>query len=323
LVRHALFPNLAHNDANLDAYLTGFTFDGSPPANFGEKVTICRTLLDRFIHDLVNLNQYQSAATHQQARQRLATCAATYRQFMATGYRMDFALLEETFLQRLQQGRLQRFTNNLRALLVDEYQDTNPLQEQIYFSIIQTGASFTIVGDDDQSLYRFRGATVELFRDFQHRFVQQLPQQPAPHLEYLVANYRSTPPIVSFFNNFIKTDGDFQAARVQPPKPQIVAQRPSNGVPILAMFRADAPKLADDLAGFLLQVFRGPGRTITVAGQSVTIIKDPNGGDFGDAVLLAHTVNEFASQFGNNPPREHAAVCSVTSPQSSSFSARF
>ena len=67
----------------------------------------------------------------------MVTCANTYRQFMSSGYRMDFALLEETFLQRLQQGRLQPFTSSLRALLVDEYQDTNPLQEEIYFSIIQ------------------------------------------------------------------------------------------------------------------------------------------------------------------------------------------
>src|SRR5204862_4856999 len=94
----------------------------------------------------------------------------------------------------------------------------------------QTGASFTIVGDDDQSLYRFRGATVELFRDFQQRFVQQVPNQSQPQLEYLFENYRSTPPIVTFFNNFIQTDPHFQTARVQPPKPQIVAQLPANGV---------------------------------------------------------------------------------------------
>jgi DNA helicase-2/ATP-dependent DNA helicase PcrA len=287
LVRHALFPNQVHNDPNLDIYITPFTFDGSAPSNFGEKVGICRTLLDRFIHDLVDLNQYQAAGTHQQARQCLVTCATTYRQFMAGGYRMDFALLEETFLQRLQQGRLQRFTNGLRALLVDEYQDTNPLQEQIYFTIIQqTGASFTIVGDDDQSLYRFRGATVELFRDFQPRFVQQVPAQPAPQLEYLFENYRSTPQIVAHFNDFVLSDSDFQPARVQPPKPQIVAQLPANGVPVLGMFRSDAPTLANDLTSFLWDVFRGQGRTINIGGQPVTIIRDPNGGDFGDAVLL-------------------------------------
>lgn len=305
LVRNSLFPNQAHADANLDTYLSLFTFDGNPAGNFGEKVSICRTLLDRLIHDRVDLNQFQGGATHTQARQRLVACANTYRQFMANGYRMDFALLEETFLQRLQQGRLQRFTNTLRALLVDEYQDTNPLQESIYFTIIQwAGASLTIVGDDDQSLYRFRGATVELFRDFQQRFVQYLPQQPAPQLQYLVTNYRSTPAIVTFFNTFIQTCTNFQGARVQPPKPSIAAQLPANGVPVLGMFRGDANALADDLTTFLWDVFRGPGRIVNNAGQSVTIVADPNGGDFGDAVLLSHTVNEFAAQFGNNAPRE-------------------
>ncbi len=294
LVRHSLFPHQVHNDPNLGAYLTAFTFDGTAPRNFGERVGICRIILDRFIHDLVDLNQYQGASTHQQARQRLAACAASYRQFMTDGYRMDFALLEETFLHRLQQGRLQRFTNSLRALLVDEYQDTNPLQEQIYFTIIQqTGASFTIVGDDDQSLYRFRGATVELFRDFQHRFTQQMHQQPQPHLEYLIDNYRSTPPIVAFFNTFIQNDGAFQPARVQPPKPQIVAQRPANGVPVLGMFRGNVDDLADALTSFLSDVFRGAGRVITFDGQSITIIRDLSSGDFGDAVLLSHSVNEY------------------------------
>lgn len=305
LTREALFPHQAHASQDLDAYLTYFTFDGSQPRNFGEKVGICRTLLDRFIHDLVDLSQYGLATTHPQARRLMVDCANTYRQVMADGYRMDFALLEETFLQRLRQGRLQRFTGGLRALLVDEYQDTNPLQEQIHFAIIQrAGASFTIVGDDDQSLYRFRGATVELFRDFQQRFGQQMPQQPPPQLEYLVANYRSTPPIVTFFNTFIHNDPVFQIARVQPPKPQIVAQIPANGVPVLGMFRADASTLANDLATFLWNVFRGPGVTIPTSGTTTTIIRDPNGGDFGDAVLLSHTVNEFAAQFGNNAPRE-------------------
>lgn len=314
LVREALFPNQVHSDPNLDAYLAAFTFDGTGPGNFGEKVGICRTLLDRFIHDLVNLNQFKSHADHQAARQRLAACAASYRKFMADGYRLDFALLEETFLHRLRQGRLQRFTDGLRALLVDEYQDTNPLQEQLYFTLMQqTNASLTIVGDDDQSLYRFRGATVELFRDFPQRFAQHVPNEPHPHLEYLVENYRSTPGIVRFFNDFIQNDPDFQGARVQPAKPPIVDQwtanpyaqpRSANAIPVLGMFRPNANVLADDLASFLGDVFRGPGRVINVGGKAITISCDRNGGDFGDAVLLSHSVNEFAKQFGSKPARE-------------------
>lgn len=305
LVRHALFPNQAHNNADLDTYLSAFTFDGNPASNFGEKVAICRTLVDRFIHDRVDLTQYGAMPVHQAARQLLLTCSASYRQFMANGHRMDFALLEERFLQRLQQGSLLRFTQGLRALLVDEYQDTNPLQEQIYFTVIEhTGASLTIVGDDDQSLYRFRGATVELFRDFRARFGQRLPGQQPPHLEYLFQNYRSTPAIVTHFNAFVRGDPDFQTARVQPTKPEIVPRVPANGVPVLGMFRPDAAMLADGITSFLLDIFQGAGRTIVVEGQPITIVRDPDGGDFGDAVLLSHTVNEFAAQFGNNPPRE-------------------
>ena len=325
LVREALFPNQVHNDPDLDTYLTTFTFDGNPPRNFGEEVGICRTFLDRFVHDLVDLNQYQNASTDQQARQRLVSCATSYRQSMTADYRMDFALLEETFLQRLQQGRLQRFTNGLRALLVDEYQDTNPLQEQIYSTIVQhTGVSYTIVGDDDQSLYRFRGATVELFRDFQQRFVQQVQNIPQPQLEYLVDNYRSTPAIVSFFNIFIQNDTGFQPARVQPPKPRIIAQSPANGVPVLGMFRPNINSLADDLTSFLWDVFRGSGRVINVNDQPITIGGDSNGGDFGDAVLLSHTVNEFAPPVWQQATKRAPAVstqssaCPDTTPPSKS-----
>jgi len=301
LAQRALFPNQAHNDQNLAAYLATFTRDGSPPPNFGETVEICRTILDRFVHDMVDIASFQSAGNHPQARSLLVAAANAYRQYMADGSRMDFALLEETFLERLRQGSLQRFTDNVRAVLVDEYQDTNPLQEAIYLTLAdRTGASLTIVGDDDQSLYRFRGATVELFNDFPTRFSTELPHLATPQREDLTENYRSTPEIVEFFNNFITNDQGFQPARVAPPKPTIVANRQSNGVPVLGLFRPNATALADDLTEFLIDVFRRGGRIV----DGHTIVANPNGGDFGDSVLLAHTVNEFAAQFGATPPRE-------------------
>jgi DNA helicase-2/ATP-dependent DNA helicase PcrA len=127
---------------------------------------------------------------------------------------------------------------------------------------------------------------------------------PTPVLRYLVDNYRSTPPIVTFFNNFITNDPAFAPARVQPIKPPIVAQLPANGIPVLGMFRPDAATLAAHLTSFLWDVFRGGGRTINVGGTAVQIVQHPNGGDFGDAVVLSHSVNEFAARFGNNAPRQ-------------------
>jgi DNA helicase-2/ATP-dependent DNA helicase PcrA len=225
-------------------YLSFFTFDGQPPGNVAELVAAIRPLFDRFVHDLVELDQFCALAPLA-ARLALRRAYEAYVQHLRETNRLDFALLERTFLERLQTRRLARFTDTVRAVLVDEYQDTNLLQESIYFSIVaQSRASLTVVGDDDQSLYRFRGATVELFRDFQTRLAQLIPGIGSRRLD-LVGNYRSTPEIVEHFNAFITNDPDFAAARVQPPKPAIHARLPSNGARVLGMF----PSRSDHACG--------------------------------------------------------------------------
>lgn len=285
-------------------YLSGFTLDGQPPRNVAELIVAVRPLFDRFAHDLVDLQRFSALTPHAAARVALRQGYEAYVQHLRDANQLDFALLEHAFLERLQARRLTRFTDTVRAVLVDEYQDTNLLQESIYFSIVaQARAFLTVVGDDDQSLYRFRGATVELFRDFQARLALAIPSTTAQRLD-LVGNYRSTPEIVAHFNTFITNDQDFSGARVQPAKPAIQAMLPTNGTRVLGMFRADVDTLAADLAMFLNDVFRGPGRLVPGITGNVTITRSPNGGDFGDAVLLAHSVNEFTSSFRGQPPRE-------------------
>lgn len=292
-------------NSDLADYLAPFTTSGKSPRNFGEAISLCRIVVDRLIQDQVNIAAFAAATPHPQGRQVVVKSLQAYRAYMDQTNRMDFAGLEEVFLDRLRLGRLQRFTSAIRAILVDEYQDTNPLQESIYFELVrQTHASFSVVGDDDQSLFRFRGATVELFCDFASRLVAAIPGLSQVTVEHLIDNYRSTPEIVSFFNNCILCDPAFAGARVQPPKPSILAQISSNQIPVLGLFRSDAPTLAQDLAAFLFDVFRGPGRTLTANGQSIQISGHPAGGNVGDAVLLGHTVKEFAARYGNNAPRE-------------------
>ncbi len=304
LAREGMFPAGALNNNALNSYLAGFTLDGQPPQNFGETLAICRTVVDRLIQDQVDANAFATGATHAQGRQCVVQSLQSYRTYMTQTNRMDFAGLEQVFLDRLIHRRLSRLTTTIRALLVDEYQDTNPLQESIYFELVrQTQASFTVVGDDDQSLYRFRGATVELFSHFASRLAAAIPTLPAVRPEHLIDNYRSTPEIVNFFNDFISNDPAFAGARVQPPKPRITARIASNQLPILGLFRPDAQSLAQELARFLDDAFRGPGRAVTVNGRQIQIVRHPRGGDVGDAVLLAHTVNEFGTRFHNNPPR--------------------
>jgi DNA helicase II / ATP-dependent DNA helicase PcrA len=82
-------------------------------------------------------------------------------------------------------------------LLVDEYQDTNRLQSEIILAMKPSGQGVTVVGDDAQSIYSFRGATVRNILDFPGQFTQ------AARIVTLERNYRSTPTILDASNAVI------------------------------------------------------------------------------------------------------------------------
>lgn len=82
-------------------------------------------------------------------------------------------------------------------VLVDEYQDTNPLQAAILLAMKPDGRGLTVVGDDAQSIYAFRGATVRNILDFPAAF------DPPAQVVTLERNYRSTRPILDAANAVI------------------------------------------------------------------------------------------------------------------------
>ena len=87
-------------------------------------------------------------------------------------------MLESTFLKKLKNHDLDIFLEDIKIVLIDEYQDTNLIQEDIYFTIaksaLKNDGNITVVGDDNQSLYRFRGATVDLFTNYKQRIHDKL-----------------------------------------------------------------------------------------------------------------------------------------------------
>jgi DNA helicase-2/ATP-dependent DNA helicase PcrA len=109
-------------------------------------------------------------------------------------------------------------------VLVDEYQDTNRLQARILLALKPDGRGVTVVGDDAQSIYSFRAATVRNILDFPAQF-----PQPA-RMVTLDRNYRSTQPILDASNAVIglaseRFTKDLWSDRKSCQKPQLVAVR--------------------------------------------------------------------------------------------------
>lgn len=284
VLRRFVFPSNYRPDKDvINQLLMRYTFDGKEPKNQGEALRVTQGLLERLVQDQVEVASYRGAGPSENA---IADILQSYQDSCRERNAYDFAGMENLFLDRLTQGNLDQWTTNIKALLIDEYQDTNSLQETIYFSIITaTGATTTIVGDDDQSLYRFRGGSVELFTDFAKR-CQHTIGFPVERID-IVANYRSTPEIVDFYNSHIVGDPGFAQARINPPKPRVTATRASNGIGVLGMLRPNANSLAESITDFLTKLVKC--RQYQVGAHTIEL---PTSGDLGDILFLSHSVNE-------------------------------
>jgi len=108
----------------------------------------------------------------------------------------DIIMLTET-LFREHPAVLEQYRNQFDYILVDEFQDTNPSQNRLVAMLGGGKENVCVVGDDDQSIYSFRGATVENILQFDHTF-------PRAKIVRLEQNYRSTGHILNAANAVIK-----------------------------------------------------------------------------------------------------------------------
>ena len=118
---------------------------------------------------------------------------------MFSNNRVDFSHLQKIFLDLLKDPKIYaKIKGKTKYLMVDEYQDTNYIQEQIILTLGEPDNNICVVGDEDQSLYRFRGATVRNILEFPKHFREC-------KVIKLLTNYRSHPKIITAYNNFINS----------------------------------------------------------------------------------------------------------------------
>ena len=123
----------------------------------------------------------------------LAVPLDRYRDLLRRASLHDFTAQLELCLDVLRRNvdAGERLAARVRHVVVDEYQDTNELQEQVVRALADFGATLTVVGDDDQTIFQWNGADVQNILGFADRY-------PGAHTIRLEENFRSSAPIVTF-----------------------------------------------------------------------------------------------------------------------------
>ena len=211
---------------------------------------ILMEIKNRIFYDKIDFEEFYEKTQENSGLRLALDCIKEYENTLKSRNTIDFAMLEYNFLEKLKNNELNLFLDEIKIVLIDEYQDTNLIQEDIYFTIaksaLENNGNITVVGDDDQSLYRFRGATVDLFTNYEKRVKDRLGID-VEEIN-LTTNYRSTENIIEHCNHFAELDDEYQKARVEN-KPKIIAPDfDKDKMPILGMFRNNPEMLAKDLS---------------------------------------------------------------------------
>lgn len=249
----AMIKILIKDEKYLDKDLVEYLKELKGLAKLQEPARMSEILIEiknRIYYDQVDFDELYRIAEENKGAKMALDCIREYENTLKDRHTIDFSMLESTFLEKLKNNNLEEFLDEIKIVLIDEYQDTNLIQEDIYFTIAESAlkndGSITVVGDDDQSLYRFRGATVDLFTNYKKRVSERLGIE-VEEIN-LKTNYRSTENIIEHCNRFAELDSEYQNARVEN-KPKIIAPDfEKEKMPILGMFRNNPEMLAHDLA---------------------------------------------------------------------------
>jgi superfamily I DNA/RNA helicase len=132
---------------------------------------------------------------------RYFTFFEDYQKSLTSNRIIDFMDMISIAIQILEDNPdlTSKYSNRWKYILVDEFQDLNPSQFKLLMLLLRNHSNVTIVGDDDQSIYGFRGGTSKLFAKFRTNFPQHIER-------HLQVNYRSKATIVNASQSVIKNN---------------------------------------------------------------------------------------------------------------------
>ena len=169
--------------------------------NIDTKIYKERTLLSAISSakdEMIGPKEYLLRSEGDYARQRIAQVYEEYQKRLRSNNALDFddLLFKTVELFRTDAEVLNYYQDRFKYIMVDEYQDTNTVQFQFVSLLAAKYRNLCVVGDDDQSIYKFRGANIHNILDFEKTF-------PDAKVIKLEQNYRSTKTILDAANGVI------------------------------------------------------------------------------------------------------------------------
>jgi ATP-dependent DNA helicase UvrD/PcrA len=148
-------------------------------------------------------NEYKKKMVKSYAEEKIAEIFAEYQNRLVENNAMDFddLLLKPIELFEKNKKILQKYRKKFDYILIDEFQDTNKAQYELVKILTPTGGKVCVVGDDAQSIYSWRGATLDNMLYFEKDFARH-------KIFRLEQNYRSTKTILEAANSVIKKNKD-------------------------------------------------------------------------------------------------------------------
>ena len=152
---------------------------------------------------LIDCDEYEKSAGYDERKRQIARVYKLYSRTLADSDAMDFDDLIFNTVRLFSESpqTLEKYQNKFRYIMVDEYQDTSHAQYVLVRELAKKSQNICVVGDDDQSIYSFRGATIENILNFEKEYGNA-------KVIRLEQNYRSTSNILNAANAVISHNYD-------------------------------------------------------------------------------------------------------------------